>query len=274
MAVEALDIHLRRGFGKREVVGTEAHHGILTVKAFDEYLKGAFKVSHGNALVHHKSLYLVEQRRVGGVHCVGAVNAPRCDNSYRGLLLFHNAHLNRRGLGAKQHVFGDIEGILSISCGVILREVQRLEVIIVGFHLGTLGNGKAHADENILNLVKNKVKRVLLTGGAGRARKRYVNCFGSKLLFKHMLPDMSVRLFKFIFDFGANLVRHLTDNRAFLRGKPAHLLEYGSQLALFTKVANAKLLKPFGILRRGKLLLCLLANLLQQFFHCIQLRFL
>ena len=117
---------------------------------------------------------------------------------------------------------------------MILRQIQGFKVIIVGFNLRSLGNGKAHANEYILNLVKNKGERVLLAGGAGRSRKGYVNGFGSKLFFKHMLFNMGVRLFKLGFNFCANLVCKLTYNRAFLCGKGTHLLEYSGKLAFFS----------------------------------------
>ena len=65
VAAEALDIHLGGRLGEGEVMGTEPHHSILTIQPLDKGFQAAFQVSHGDALVHHQTLDLMEQRGSG-----------------------------------------------------------------------------------------------------------------------------------------------------------------------------------------------------------------
>ena len=95
-------------------------------------------------------------RGVRGVNGIGAVNSAGRDYAYRRLLVFHNPYLYGGGLCAQKHFFGDIEGILRISCGVIFRNVERLEIVVVPLNLGTGRNLKAHTQEDILDLVKHR----------------------------------------------------------------------------------------------------------------------
>ena len=93
-AGKAGNVNLGRRLGEGEVVGTEADFRFLTKEVLCEKLKRTLKITHGDAAVNYKTLKLMEKGRVRCVNVVGTVNASGRDDTDRGLLLFHNAHLN------------------------------------------------------------------------------------------------------------------------------------------------------------------------------------
>ena len=77
MALKALHVHLAARLGEREVVRTEAGHGIGTVELFHQGVERALEIAHRDALVDDKALDLVEHRGMGRVDLVLAVHAAR-----------------------------------------------------------------------------------------------------------------------------------------------------------------------------------------------------
>ena len=63
VALEALDIHFAAGLGKGEMVGTEAGDDLRAVKPLQHHVQTALQVAHGDPLVHHQTLQLVEHGR-------------------------------------------------------------------------------------------------------------------------------------------------------------------------------------------------------------------
>ena len=112
-------------------------------------------------LVHHKPLNLVEDRRVRGVHGVGAVDPARHNHADGQLALQHGAHLHRGGLGAQQDVVGDVKGVLRVARRMVARNVEHLKVVTVVFHLGPVHDLVAHAHKNLLDFVEHQVQGVL-----------------------------------------------------------------------------------------------------------------
>ena len=77
VALKALHVHLAARLGEREVVRTEAGHGIGTVELFHQGVERALEIAHRDALVDDKALDLVEHRGMGRVDLVLAVHAAR-----------------------------------------------------------------------------------------------------------------------------------------------------------------------------------------------------
>jgi len=63
-------------------------------------------------------------------------------------------------MGPQQDAFINIKGVLHIPGRVVGREIQRLKIIVIQFHLGTFGYFKAQSQENILYLIKYHYQRV------------------------------------------------------------------------------------------------------------------
>ncbi len=77
---------------------------------------------------------------MGGIHFICAVHSAGADNADGRLLGEHGARLHRRGVRAQQQVLVKIEGILRISGGMVLGQVQQLKVVFILLDLRAFGN--------------------------------------------------------------------------------------------------------------------------------------
>ena len=113
VAFVALHVHLAAGLGEGEVVGTEADHRILAVEPLAPAVsKAALQVAHGDALVYHQALHLVEHGGVGGVDLILPVDPARGQTMRMGgCMRSMVADLHGAGLGPQQD-------------GVVVREVE------------------------------------------------------------------------------------------------------------------------------------------------------
>ncbi len=87
------------------------------------------------------------------VHIIGSVHLTGRNHLDGWFLIFYGSDLYWRSLCSQYYLIINIEGILFPSCGMILRDVQRFEVIIVQFHFRSLFNGESHFQEDVLNLL-------------------------------------------------------------------------------------------------------------------------
>jgi hypothetical protein len=89
-------------------------------------------------------------------------------------MLLHHPDLHGRGVGAQQHGFGiaevDVHGVPHAPSRMGCRDVERFEVVPVGFDLGALGHVEAHADEHVLETVAGLGDQVeVAAAGGGRS---------------------------------------------------------------------------------------------------------
>ena len=124
-----------------------------------------------------------------------------------------------------------------------LVDVQLREVILRKLDLRAVEYLKAHADEYILELVKDIVHRVLVTHADILARQRHVDGFALKLELHHRGRKLLAALFYRFFDLAPELIGQLTHCGALLSRKTAHLAQYRRQLALFAEIPDAHRLK-------------------------------
>ena len=81
----------------------------------------------------------------------GRYTRPGHDDVDRRLLELHRAHLHRRGVGAQQHVLGEVEGVLREPRRVLGRVVERGEVVVLVLDLGALDDREAEPDADVLH---------------------------------------------------------------------------------------------------------------------------
>ena len=98
VALVALHIHLAGGLGEGEVVGTETDSGIVAVDLVHDGDEGTLQIAHGDVLIHHQTLDLVEHGGVGGVGLVLTEHTAGGQHAQRGLVVFHVAF----AMGASQ----------------------------------------------------------------------------------------------------------------------------------------------------------------------------
>ena len=87
---------------------------------------------------------------------------------------------SRRSRERAAFLIGDDEGILRIARGMARREVHALEVVEVGFDLGTDADGVAQGGENTDDFVERARDGVLGTGEAARAGQSDVDGLGGE----------------------------------------------------------------------------------------------
>ena len=139
------------------------------------------QVGHRQAAVDRESLHLVEHRGVGGIQFVGAEGAPDRDDVDRQFAGQQGADLHRRGVGAQQlpGSFGrDVEGVLLAARRMVGREVQGVEVELLGLDLGALGQFPAHRHEGVGDVLGQDGDRVPRPGGLAGRRQRHVDALG------------------------------------------------------------------------------------------------
>ena len=83
---------------------------------------------------------LVEDRHVGGVGRVAAEDATGGDDVDRRLPVEHRPDLHRGGVRAQQVAALHVEGVLLVARGVLQRDVERFEVIVIKLNVRPFGH--------------------------------------------------------------------------------------------------------------------------------------
>ena len=245
VALVALHVHLAGGLGEGEVVGTEAHLAVLAVDLLHNGDQSALQVTHGDVLVHHQTLDLVEHGGVGGVGLVLAEHTAGSQHAQGGLVLLHVADLHGAGLGAQQNgiVVGEVEGVGAVTAGVALLDVQAGEVVAGQLHLGAVHHLIAQAHEDLLDLLEHHVHGVLMAQLHGIAGDGDIDGLGGQFCLQNGGIDGGLALLELVFDLGTDGVGQLAHDGALLGAELAHHLQDGGQLALLAKPLDALLIQ-------------------------------
>ena len=118
----------------REIVALEE-----VAQKFGEH---ALQVGERHILVDPQAFDLVEHRRMRGV-AVDAVHASRHDDLDRRRVGFHVAYLHVRRVGAEHAAALDIERVVHRPRRMVLRHVERREIVEIILDLGSVGDREA-----------------------------------------------------------------------------------------------------------------------------------
>ena len=99
-----------------------------------------------------------------------------------------------------------------------LVDVELGKVIGGLFDLGAVDDLKAHADEDVLDLVEDVVHRVLVAERRRPARQRDVHRLALELALQQLFRQLLAPLVERLFDLGADGVGQLAHDRALLGG--------------------------------------------------------
>ena len=123
---------------------------------------------------------------MGLVH-VHAIDAAGCYDADRRAVGGQRTDLHGAGVGAQDvgraGVSGGArheEGVMLLPGGMLGRDVQRVEVVPVGFDLRAFGHGKAHVGEDGGQFLHHLTDGVDRACGARAARQRHVQPFGAE----------------------------------------------------------------------------------------------
>ena len=143
----------------------------------------ALEIAEGDALVHAQPFELVKDGRVRRVGRVVAMHLAGDDETDGRRLLLHGADLHRRGVGAHEQAVAqrlallshDDERVLGVARGMVGREVQRLEVVVVGLDLGAGSDGVAESSEDAHSLTPGAQDGMLRADLRARAGERDID---------------------------------------------------------------------------------------------------
>ena len=155
---EAGDVHLGRGLREGEVGGAQTDLGVGTEHLLGKRQQHLLEVGERDVLVDIQTFYLVEEAVCAGGDGLVTIDATRTDDADGGRELavlvvhtLHDASLHAGGVRAQQDVLRDLigmladeEGVLHVAGGMVGSEVHLGEHVEVVFHLGTVGEDKAH----------------------------------------------------------------------------------------------------------------------------------
>src|SRR5262249_34973476 len=157
---EAQHVHLGRGLRERKEGRPEADPRARPEHLAREELERPLEVGHRDAAVDRQPFDLVEHRGVRHVDDVAAIDLARHDDAHRRLLRQHRADLYRRGVGPQEGAVREVERVLHVPGGMVARDVERLEVVVVALDLGSLGDREAEPGEDRDDLVAHAGQRV------------------------------------------------------------------------------------------------------------------
>ena len=123
---------------------------------------------------------------------------------------------------------------------MVLRNVQRLEVVVVVLDLGSLDDLKTETDENVLKLGLHQRERVPAADDRRLGGQGDIHRLCRELRLKRSLVRRRLLLLDQVLDIGANLVCHLPDFRSLLGGELPHAAQHARQLALLAEVLHAQ----------------------------------
>ena len=152
-----------------------------------------------------------------------------------------------------------------------LVDVELGEVIVRQLDLGTVEYLKAHADENVLYLVKDVVHGVLVTHAVRLARKRHVHGLALELELHELFREVCLALVNGALYIRAQLVGELPHGGALLGGELAHLAQYRCQLTLLAEIFNAQRFQNLNIVAVANGFDRGVSQPLHQFSHCFTL---
>ncbi len=130
-----------------------------------------------------------------------------------------------------------------------LGRVQAGEVIVAQLDLRPLGDGEAHADEDFLGLVDHLAQRMHMADGDLTPGQGHVLPLGFQLALECLLRQCRTARLQCLGEIFTDLVGQLPHHGAFLGGERTHLLQNGSQLALFAQQLHTDGLQCIQTLR-------------------------
>jgi hypothetical protein len=85
--------------------------------------------------------------------------------------------LHGRRVRAQQQIRRQVEGVVHVARRVVEREIQRLEVVVIVFDLGTEFDRKSHRNKDVFDLAQDKRNGMVGAGGGTNPRQGDVERF-------------------------------------------------------------------------------------------------
>lgn len=177
-----------------------------------------------------------------------AVDCARGDDADGRFVLFHHAELGVRRMGAKEHVFGDVKGVLHIAGRVVRREVQSFIVVVVAIDVRTVLNGEAHPCEDLDDLAHHLMERMFSSEITAAARQRNVDLFLTQPFGEFCFRKALKSLLAEVRDLFFEDIDLLANDRTLVCGSVAKMLHQVLDGTFFAKIFDLELFHFFAVL--------------------------
>ena len=152
---------------------------------------------------------------------------------------------------------------------MVFRNVEQLEVVLVGFHIRCFIDLKPHLPKNAVDFAQSlggevQVPRIDWASGQGHVQVIFAEFTLQLLRLQGLLPGVEG-----IFERLLDLVDHLAHFRTLFRSQPPHLLELLGQFAFAAQVAAVPLWKSSGRVKALQFLLGLLPKCVDGYNHVV-----
>ena len=252
---QTADIHFCRGLGKRKIRRTITNRKLVQLKeSLYKVIQAAFQMRHGNILVNHQTLDLVEHRGMRGI-IIRTISPARRNNPYRRTLVLHRPYLHRRSLRS-DHItvikirtlgIGNIERVLHLACRMIGRRIQRIKVMELVFDIRPFGNIKPHLPENGYDFFINFAHRMNTPLILRTNRQADVNRFAGKFLVQLLFFQNGFLSFQRGLHFRLQNIEGLPCFLLFFNRQTAERLHHLGNPSFFAQNGNSDLLQRFNV---------------------------
>ena len=166
-------------------------------------------------------------------------------------------------MGAQQKIVPQVVGVLHIPCGMVLRDVQGREVVVVLLHLRAFGHAVSEPQKEINDLFGGGDQRMAMAHRRAGRRSGDVQTFpGDPFLHRHLLHDLK-SIGQQALHLGFQHIGPLAHHGTFVAGQLAHGTEHRRDSSLLAKQSNPQLLQLLSIAGSGDISSCLLLQCLQ-----------
>src|SRR5215813_2864633 len=239
--LEAAEINLGARLSEREIRRTKTNLSSGPKHQAQEFGDRTFQMRHRNSAIHAQTFDLVEHGIVCRVWSVAAKDSTGSNHSDRRSASLHCVDLNCGRLRAQRQTFGRVESILLSTRGMILRNVQRVEVVEVSFDLAVVFDRIPERDENIFNPLAQKRDRMQMATTRPATGNRDIDAFAFRACcfnqpIKRRFSELDLLEMSCL-----DLLHQLAKRGALFSGHAADCLFTSSQRALLTKVFCAQL---------------------------------
>src|SRR5579864_1385657 len=243
---EALHVDFGRRFREGEVRGPKAHREVSLEEGLQEPMQYRLHVGEADVLPHHESLELVKHRRVRHVR-VAAVDASRSNDGEWRTAVEERPDLHRGGVGAQQPPVREVEGIMEGARRMILRDIERGEIVEVVLDLRPRGNVEPGATEQGLDAQPRARHRVQSSRLLSPARKGHVDATLVKLALDVCALELRATRLECALQLLLRLVDARTGRRPLAGRDRAERLQLLGEGSLLAEPAHACLFERAGI---------------------------
>ncbi len=261
------DVDFEPRLNEGKIAGTETGLHLCVEQFAEEFVHRGKEVGEGDVFIDVEAFDLMEEDVRAAADGFIAVDGARGDDADGWFMFFHDAELGIGGVGAEEHVFGDVESILHVAGWMVGREVQAFVVVVVAVDVWAVLHGKAHADEDFDDFIEGLIDGVFPAKVAAAAWECDVDLFFSEAFCHFQLGKAVHGLFAETGDFFFELVDLLADEGACLRRGVAEVQHEVLNGAFFAEVFDFELFNIFAVLNLTEFVLKFFAKRRDLVFH-------